>query len=31
LGYKTTGVIPGFCRDPFDDRLDATTIMYKAL
>ncbi len=31
LGYKTTGVIPGFCRDPFDDRLDATTIMYKVL
>jgi ribosomal protein S18 acetylase RimI-like enzyme len=31
LGYKTVGVIPGFCRDPIEDRLDATTIMYKAL
>ena len=31
LGYKTAGVIPGFCRDPMEDRLDATTIMYKAL
>jgi ribosomal protein S18 acetylase RimI-like enzyme len=31
LGYRTAGVIPGYCRDPFDDRLDSTTIMYKAL
>jgi ribosomal protein S18 acetylase RimI-like enzyme len=31
LGYKTVGVIPGYCRDPFEDRLDSTTIMYKAL
>ena len=31
LGYKTAGVIPGYSRDPFEDRLDATTIMYKAL
>ncbi len=31
LGYTTAGVIPRFCRDPIDDRLDATTIMYKAL
>lgn len=31
LGYKTAGVIPGYCRDPFEDRLDSTTIMYKAL
>ncbi len=31
LGYKTVGVIPGFSRDPREDRLDATTIMYKAL
>jgi ribosomal protein S18 acetylase RimI-like enzyme len=30
LGYRTAGVIPGYCRDPFDDRLDSTTIMYKA-
>ena len=31
LGYKTVGVIPEFCRDPIEDRIDATTIMYKAL
>jgi len=31
LGYQTAGVIPDFCRDPFEDRLDSTTIMYKAL
>lgn len=32
LGYVTSGVIPGFARDPFgSDRLDATTIMYKTL
>ncbi len=31
LGYKTAGVIPGYCRDPIEDRLDSTTIMYKAL
>ena len=31
LGYSTAGVIPGYCRDPWGDRLDATTIMYKAL
>jgi ribosomal protein S18 acetylase RimI-like enzyme len=31
LGYKTVGVIPGYCRDPFEDRLDSTTVMYKAL
>ncbi len=31
LGYRTAGVIPGYCRDPFADRLDATTIMYKVL
>ena len=31
LGYKTAGVIPGYCRDPFEDHLDSTTIMYKAL
>lgn len=31
LGYTTVGVIPGYCRDPFDGRLDSTTIMYKAL
>jgi len=31
LGYRTAGVIPGYCRDPFEDRLDPTTIMYKRL
>jgi len=31
LGYHTTGIIPGYCRDPFTERLDATTIMYKTL
>ena len=31
LGYKTTGVIPGYCLDPFEPKLDSTTIMYKAL
>jgi hypothetical protein len=32
LGYATAGVIPGYCCDPAaPDRLDATTIMYKAL
>ena len=32
LGYRTVGVIPGFCRDTADaTRLDATTIMFKDL
>jgi ribosomal protein S18 acetylase RimI-like enzyme len=31
LGYVSAGVILGFCRDPFEDRLDPTTIMYKML
>ena len=31
LGYRTAGVIPGYCRDPFTDRLDSTTLMYKVL
>jgi len=31
LGYKTAGVIPGYCRAPAGDRLDSTTIMYKTL
>jgi ribosomal protein S18 acetylase RimI-like enzyme len=31
LGYATSGVIPGYCRHPFENRLDSTTIMYKAL
>ena len=31
LDYRTVGVIPDFCRDTVEDRLDPTTIMYKAL
>ncbi len=31
LGYRTAGIIPDFCRDPFEDRLYPTTIMYKTL
>jgi ribosomal protein S18 acetylase RimI-like enzyme len=31
LGYKTAGIIPQFCRDTIEDRLDSTTIMYKVL
>lgn len=31
LGYTAVGVIPGYCRDPFADQLDPTTIMYKVL
>ncbi|WP_119300602.1 GNAT family N-acetyltransferase [Dongia deserti] len=31
LGYETAGIIPGYCRDPFKDCFDPTTIMYKAL
>ncbi len=31
LGYRVVGVIPGYCRDPFADQLDPTTIMYKLL
>jgi ribosomal protein S18 acetylase RimI-like enzyme len=31
LGYQTTGIIPGYCRDTITERLDATTIMYKNL
>jgi ribosomal protein S18 acetylase RimI-like enzyme len=31
MGYITAGVIPGYCRDPFEDRLDSTTIMYKRI
>lgn len=27
MGYVTAGTIPGYCRDPFVERLDATTIM----
>lgn len=31
-GYRTAGIIPGYCRDTHQkDRLDSTTIMYKNL
>ena len=29
LGYETAGIIPDYCRNTTEDRLDATTIMYK--
>lgn len=31
LGYRSAGAIPGYCRHPFDDRLESTTLMYKTL
>jgi len=31
LGYATAGVIPGYCRDAVEARLDPTTIMYKTV
>jgi len=31
LGYRTAGIIPGYCRDPLAAKLDPTTVMYKAL
>lgn len=31
LGYRTAGIIPGYCRDTLTERLDSTTIMYKPL
>ncbi|MGH8781352.1 GNAT family N-acetyltransferase [Paraburkholderia sp.] len=31
LGYQTAGVIPGYCRDTVEDRLDSTTVMYRTL
>lgn len=31
MGYKVAGIIPDFCRDTVSERLDPTTIMYKAL
>jgi ribosomal protein S18 acetylase RimI-like enzyme len=31
LGYRTVGVIPGYCLDVEKRRLDSTTVMYKAL
>ena len=31
LGYLVAGIIPGYCRDPFEAKLDPTTVMYKTL
>ena len=31
LGYERAGVIPGYARDPIEDRYDPTTIMFKRL
>lgn len=31
LGYRTAGIIPGYCRDPFGAKLDPTTVMYRTL
>lgn len=31
LGYQTAGIIPGYACDSHEDRLDATTIMYKTM
>jgi GNAT superfamily N-acetyltransferase len=31
MGYEAVGVIPGFSRDTAEERLDATTIMFKRL
>lgn len=31
LGYRTVGVIPSYCRDAREDRLDSTTVMYRML
>lgn len=31
LGFDTAGVIPAFARDPFADKLSATTVMFKLL
>lgn len=31
LGYETAGIVPGFARDPFAEKFDATTFMFKHL
>ena len=31
MGYRIVGPIPGYCLHPSEDRLEATTIMYKAM
>ena len=31
LGFQIAGEIPNYCRNPFEDRLEPTTYMYKDL
>jgi ribosomal protein S18 acetylase RimI-like enzyme len=31
IGYKTAGIIPDFCLDPFEPKLYPATFMYKAI
>ena len=31
LGFQIAGEIPNYCRNPFEDRLEPTTCMYKVL
>lgn len=31
LGYSKAGIIPAYCRDTIENRLDPTTIMYKTI
>lgn len=31
LGFQQAGIIPFYCRDALEDRLDSTTVMYKLL
>lgn len=31
IGYETSGIIPGYCLDPFKPEFDSTTIMFKQL
>lgn len=31
LGFRVAGEIPNYCRNPFEDRLEATTYMFKDL
>ena len=31
LGFESAGVIPAYARDPFSEKLSATTVMYKQL
>ncbi|WP_170476709.1 GNAT family N-acetyltransferase [Ruegeria arenilitoris] len=31
MGFEIAGEVPDYCRNPFDDRLEPTTFMYKRL